>query len=124
MKNVLINFNIKSLDSSKDFETKGTIDNNTLTFIDDENSKNIISFNEGVVKYIKVGESNMDFTYITNQETKGTYNYLNTAFDFDIYTKSIIISQDLIHIESSLYQDGQIVNESILDIYYQDIKED
>ena len=42
MKNILINFNIESLDSNKSFVTKGYIDNNQITFIDDESIENII----------------------------------------------------------------------------------
>lgn len=124
MKNVLVSFSIKSIDSSKNFNSKGTIEADKLTFLDDDNSLNIISFNEKVIKYIKEGESTMDYTYKIHEESKGYYKYLNTEFEFDIYTKSIAITHELIHIESSLYQDGQIVNESILDIHYQDIEED
>lgn len=124
MKNILINFNIESLDSNKSFETKGSIDNNQITFIDDESIKNIIILKENEITYLKRGESIMDFSYIENVVTKGVYKYMNMSFEFDIFTSVLNKSNVGIHIESALYQDGEKVNESILDIKYQDIEED
>ncbi|MFK5884058.1 MAG: DUF1934 family protein [Candidatus Izemoplasma sp.] len=124
MKNILINFNIESLDSNKSFVTKGYIDNNQITFIDDESIENIIILKENGLTYLKRGESIMDFPYIENVVTKGIYEYMNMSFEFEIFTNVLNVSDGMIHIESMLYQDGEKVNESILDIKYQDIEED
>ena len=66
----------------------------------------------------------MDFPYIENVVTKGIYEYMNMSFEFEIVTNVLNVSAGMIHIESMLYQDGEKVNESILDIKYQDIEED
>lgn len=124
MKNIQIKFDIESLDSKKNLVLKGSFDNNKIVFIDDENIHNVIHIKKNEINYLKYGEIDMNFSYIENTKTKGIYKYLNTEFHFDIFTKILTITNKQIHIESSLYQDGEIVNESILDIYYQDIEED
>ena len=84
MKNILINFNIESLDSNKSFETKGSINNNQITFTDNELIENIIIIKENEITYLKRGESIMDFSYIKNVVTKGGYKYMSMSFEFEI----------------------------------------
>lgn len=120
MKNVRIMFRNKGMDSEVNLSTKGEYGNNRLIFVDDEGNTNYVVLKEQQIEYYKKGTVSMKYTFDENVKTNGTYQAMGNVFKFLIVTKTLEISTSRIHIEFSIYQGDDLVNENILDITYQE----
>lgn len=124
MHQIDIHFTIHSSDSSQAFQTVGTLDNETLEFIDPTDHKNILTMQTSTVTYHKIGETVLNLELDLDRLTKASYQVYEQIFQFTVHTKSLIISTNRIDVEYELYQNENLVNTTHFTVDYQPIKED
>jgi len=111
-------FKQNSSDSTTSFKAIGELSHKEIKFKDNEDNLHVIDMNVNSIQYQKEGSAIMNFTFDLTKKTKGIYNIENTDFIFDIVTTRLINNTDKLEIEYKLFQDGELVNESILIIKY------
>ena len=109
---IILDFYLKSSETIINTSCSYKKHNNKLTFTI-ENDKYILEKGKDIKIKKENNESILDFIYINNKETEGTYliKELNMYIDAKIKTNMIDIKDNLIHIKYELYlQDNFIDN--------------
>jgi len=124
MDKLIIDFTIKSTDSSQQFSTVGQLEGNTISFMDPSNESHTIQFMDDLVDYRKSGENELRFTFDSQTPTIGTYQTYQYQFEFTVLTTYLQIEHQHIEIQYQLYQEEELVNETSLNLYYEFAKEE
>ncbi len=124
MKKIEVAFSIKSLDSQVEFTTIGEIKSKRIKFVDPEKNTNYIVFHNDIIEYYKKGNVDLKYRFDTSMITKGLYKVSGFPFEFTIKTISIIDSPNELSIDYELFQDGELINETKLNIRYTVLKEE
>ena len=124
MRKAKIDYLVKSLDTSNNFTTVGEVKNNRIKFVDTENNTNYIVFHKDIIEYYKKGNIEMKYKFDIDNTTKGDYTLSGYKLEFDIITRKIINENNKLVIQFDLYQDKDLVNNTIIEIGYTFLEEE
>lgn len=119
-----ISFRIESKDSNQSFKVVGELKNDRIIFVDPEENTNYIIFNDDSIEYFKKGSVDMRYEFSLNKRTKGIYKVYGNQFDFDIVTDRLTVKDERIYIKYRLIQNEELVNDTVLELKYNPIKEE
>lgn len=119
-----ISFRIESKDSKQSYKVVGELKNDRIIFVDPEENTNYIIFNDDSIEYFKKGSVDMRYEFSLNKRTKGIYKVYGNQFDFDIVTDRLTVKDERIYIKYRLIQNDELVNDTVLELKYNPIKEE
>lgn len=124
MKNIQIDFELISLDTKTQFNVNGEINDEEITFTDNEKNKHFIKLSGSVIQYLKVGLSYMKFLFDLENMTTGFFSVDNNEFLFNIKTTKLINEANKLEIEYELFQEDELINKNKLILKYNNMKEE
>ena len=124
MSKVQIYFKIVSKDSNESFHTTGEIKQDRIIFKDTNENMHYIIYKGNDIQYHKRGEVEMRYDFIKHKQTKGYYNLQGNRFVFDIKTDTLLLQENRFYIKYRLYQNNDLVNDTVLEIKYDPYEEE
>ncbi len=124
MQKIIVEFDIQSSDSNQSFTVDGTLENNTISFLDPTNHTNKIQLFEHSISFQKVGETTLIMELDPKSLTEATYQVYEQTFRFQVQTHILIVEPEFIEVYYQLLQDDEVLNETSFTIRYQIQKED
>jgi hypothetical protein len=96
----IVNFSLKTKDSTTSSTSTAIVGDKMITFNDDNILVKLTKTEEGIIMLRRSPEYELMLTFIENNNTKGTY-YLkenNITFGLDIFTSLLKIEDNFIHL--------------------------
>ena len=100
MSKKIVNFSLKTKESTTNNTSTAIVGDKMITFNDDDIIVKLTKTNDGIIMTRRSPEYELVLNFIENNNTKGTY-YLkenDITFGLDIYTSFLKIEEDLIHL--------------------------
>lgn len=105
-----MNFSLKQDDLSQSFQSKGILKDDMLTFYDDNKAYHKIVMTENTIRYEKLGETEIDFSFELGKIHQGLYKVQGLTMAFDVKTTTLLQTAHSISVIYDLLQENQRIN--------------